>query len=126
MSKWNHGTFGIITKLDFQVGWYLGDTTESLALIAAGSVDIGVTYNEAAENQSIISGASVQSEYGFRVSLTSLELPSHHLNLALKDHFLLVGPKSNPASLDANEDDILTMFNKIVSSGNTDVMVRLS
>jgi len=39
---------------------------------------------------------------------------------AFRDHFLLVGPPSNPASLEEN-DDILTMFNKIVASGNADV-----
>lgn len=36
----------------FLVAWYLGDTTESLGLLAAGSVDVAVTYNEAAEKQS--------------------------------------------------------------------------
>ncbi|KAF9459273.1 hypothetical protein BDZ94DRAFT_1172016 [Collybia nuda] len=87
----------------FRIGWYLGDTTESLGLLAAGSVDIAVTYNKAAESQSVSSGAAVQRVYGFR------------------DHFLLVGPKSNPAQLDAQKDDILVMFNKIVSSGNADV-----
>jgi len=88
----------------FLVGWYLGDTTESLELIAAGSVDIAVTYNEAAENQSVSSGASIDRQYGFR------------------DHFMLVGPSANPAKL-AKNDSVLTMFNKIVSSGNADVAV---
>jgi ABC-type tungstate transport system permease subunit len=89
----------------FLVAWYLGDTTESLGLIASGSVDIAVTYNEAAENQAVSSGASVARKYGFR------------------DHFLLVGPKANPAGLSAKTDDILVMFNKIVSSGNADAAV---
>jgi len=35
---------------------------------------------------------------------------------------MLVGPKSNPAGLDA-EEDILRMFNKIVTMGNADVAV---
>ncbi|GLB40858.1 putative PBP superfamily domain containing protein [Lyophyllum shimeji] len=87
----------------FKVGWYLGDTTESLGLLAAGSVDIAVTYNDAAERQAVVSRAASRREYGFR------------------DHFLLVGPKSNPAGLDKDNDDILMMFNKIVSSGNVDV-----
>ncbi|KAI0069290.1 hypothetical protein BV25DRAFT_1818283 [Artomyces pyxidatus] len=89
----------------FCIAWYLGDTTESLGLIEAGSVDIAVTYNEAAEKQSIDSGASVRREYGFR------------------DHFLLVGPKSNPAGLNSTKDDILAMFNKLVARGNADVVV---
>ena len=35
---------------------------------------------------------------------------------------MLVGPTSNPAGLEEN-DDILTMFNKIVACGNADVAV---
>ncbi|KAG6827231.1 hypothetical protein H0H92_012713 [Tricholoma furcatifolium] len=88
----------------FTVGWYLGDTTQSLAYIADGTVDIAVTYNEAAEAQSVASKAAVQDVYGFR------------------DHFLLVGPPSNPASLDSQNDDILQMFNKIVSVGTADAI----
>lgn len=88
----------------FLVAWYLGDTTESLGLLAAGSVDVAVTYNEAAEKQSKDSGAAVALVYGFR------------------DHFILVGPNSNPAKLN-EKDDILVMFNKIVSQGNTDIAV---
>jgi len=94
-----------LNMLPFKVGWYLGDTTESLAFLAAGSVDVAVTYNHAAELQSVRSGAANEKVvYGFR------------------DHFLLVGPKSNPAALDA-KDDILTMFNKIVSGGNADALL---
>ncbi|RDB16612.1 Tungstate-binding protein TupA [Hypsizygus marmoreus] len=89
----------------FKVGWYLGDTTESLGLLAAGSVDIAVTYNVAAETQSVHSQDATKRVYGFR------------------DHFLLVGPKSNPAGLSAKNDDVLTMFNKIVTCGNADVAV---
>ncbi|TFK65918.1 hypothetical protein BDN72DRAFT_880626 [Pluteus cervinus] len=86
----------------FKVAWYLGDTTESLAFLAAGYVDIAITYNEAAELQSVNSGAAVDRKYGWR------------------DHFVLVGPKSNPAGLDP-QNDILDMFNKIVTGGNADV-----
>ncbi|KAG6817590.1 hypothetical protein H0H93_006612, partial [Arthromyces matolae] len=85
----------------FQVGWYLGDTTQSLSYLAAGQVDVAVTYNGAAEKQSIDSKAASQIVYGFR------------------DHFLLVGPKSNPANL-SETDDILLQFNKIVTVGNAD------
>ncbi|KAI0046984.1 hypothetical protein FA95DRAFT_1559537 [Auriscalpium vulgare] len=88
----------------FLIAWYLGDTTESLALLAAGSVDIAVTYNEAAEEQLMATGAAIRKEYGFR------------------DHFLLAGPGSNPAGLDSENDDILAMFNKIVYRGNADLV----
>ncbi|KAF5372372.1 hypothetical protein D9615_009284 [Tricholomella constricta] len=87
----------------FKVGWYLGDTTESLGYLAAGSVDVAVTYNEAAERQLVDSKLASKRVYGFR------------------DHFMLVGPKSNPAGLN-EEDDVLTMFNKIVTGGNADVV----
>ncbi|KAG6910328.1 hypothetical protein DXG01_011396 [Tephrocybe rancida] len=88
----------------FLVGWCLGDTTESLTFLANGSVDVAVTYNAAAEAQSENSLAAAQRVYGFR------------------DHFLLVGPPSNPANLSPSNDDIHTMFNKIVSIGNADVL----
>ncbi|EPQ53954.1 hypothetical protein GLOTRDRAFT_106548 [Gloeophyllum trabeum ATCC 11539] len=90
----------------FLVGWYLGDTTESLGLLEAGSVDIAVTYNEAAELQKMNSKVAVRREYGFR------------------DHFYLVGPSTdiNPAAL-KDDDDILTMFNKIVTTGNAHAIV---
>ncbi|KDR79379.1 hypothetical protein GALMADRAFT_63659 [Galerina marginata CBS 339.88] len=87
----------------FQVAWYLGDTTESLAFLASGVVDVALTYNSAAETQLLHSGDATERVYAFR------------------DHFLLVGPKCNPAKL-TNDDDILTMFNKIVSSGNADIV----
>lgn len=58
-----------------QVGWYLGDTTQSLEYIEHNFVDIAVTYNEAAEEQSLADGFSVQRIYGFR------------------DRFMLVGPE---------------------------------
>ncbi|KAF9556869.1 hypothetical protein CPC08DRAFT_743806 [Agrocybe pediades] len=86
----------------FQVAWYLGDTTESLAYLASGEVDVAVTYNQAAEAHAIQCGHATKSIYAFR------------------DHFLLVGPDSNPANLEEG-DDILTMFNKIVEAGNADV-----
>jgi hypothetical protein len=38
---------------------------------------------------------------------------------------MLVGPTSNPAELKDN-DDIFTMFNKLVSTGNRDVTVNAS
>jgi hypothetical protein len=62
----------ITNTLLYQVAWYLGDTTESLGLLAAGSVDVAVTYNEAAEKQAKDSGAAVSLVYGFRVSLKQI------------------------------------------------------
>ncbi|TCD69496.1 hypothetical protein EIP91_007426 [Steccherinum ochraceum] len=87
----------------FKAAWYLGDTTQSLQYLAAKYVDVAFTYNEAAELASVKSGAAVKRE------------------LAFLDHFILVGPLSNPASLSPDNDSTSDMFNKIVASGNADV-----
>ncbi|KAF9218792.1 hypothetical protein BS17DRAFT_798453 [Gyrodon lividus] len=88
----------------FKVAWYLGDTTESLGFLAAGEVDIAVTYNEAAELQAVTAKDAVDRRYGFR------------------DHFYLVGPELDPAQLVDSGDDILAMFNRIVDQGNKDLV----
>ncbi|KIJ06837.1 hypothetical protein PAXINDRAFT_103212 [Paxillus involutus ATCC 200175] len=88
----------------FKVGWYLGDTTESLGFLAAGQVDIAVTYNKAAEEQAVKAKAAPTRKYGFR------------------DHFYLVGPAADPAQLKACGDDVLAMFNRIVDQGNKDLV----
>ncbi|KAF8900695.1 hypothetical protein CPB84DRAFT_1847157 [Gymnopilus junonius] len=80
----------------FQVAWYMGDTTESLAFLSAGDVDVALTYNPAAEARVMRAGQAT------KIILCWLD------------------PKSNPAGL-ADEDDILTMFSKIASCGNADV-----
>ncbi|KIK56478.1 hypothetical protein GYMLUDRAFT_230114 [Collybiopsis luxurians FD-317 M1] len=86
----------------FLVEWFLGDTTQSLANLASGTIDVALTYNEAAENASLKSGAGIQRE------------------LVFIDHFWLVGPPSNPANLSTDGDTVLDMFNKLVTMGNTD------
>ncbi|KAJ3533703.1 hypothetical protein NMY22_g7226 [Coprinellus aureogranulatus] len=86
----------------FQIGWYLGDTTDSLAMLDAGTVDVAATYNEAAENLLLTSGAATRRVYAFR------------------GFFALVGPKSNPAGLNADTDSILTMLGKIALAGKAD------
>ncbi|KAF7307815.1 hypothetical protein MKEN_01141600 [Mycena kentingensis (nom. inval.)] len=82
----------------FQVGWYLGDTTQSLDYMARRQADVAITYNAAAENASLEAGISVERVYGFR------------------DHFVFVGPPSNPANV-SSSDTILQAFQKIVKSG---------
>ncbi|KAF7309448.1 hypothetical protein MIND_00315600 [Mycena indigotica] len=81
----------------FQVGWYLGDTTQSLDYMAKRQADVAITYNVAAENASLDSGVSVDRQYGFR------------------DHFVFVGPPSNPAGI-SSSDTILQAFQKIVKT----------
>ncbi|KAJ5679336.1 hypothetical protein N7462_007580 [Penicillium macrosclerotiorum] len=93
----------------FEVAWYKSDTTESINYLKDGTVDIGITYVPAAEQVAITKGiAKSPAWYTWR------------------DHFLLVGPKSNPAKLSADQD-IKTMFSNLYSTaeaGNTDPPVR--
>jgi hypothetical protein len=51
-----------------QVAWYLGDTTDSLAMLDSGTVDVAATYNPAAEQVLLDSGAATKTVYAFRVS----------------------------------------------------------
>lgn len=76
----------------FQVAWIKSDTYYSIQYLKTGDADVGITYNEAAENISIKQGIA--------------KSPSYY---AFRDHFLLVGPKANPANL-SESDDISTMF----------------
>ncbi|PFH49727.1 hypothetical protein AMATHDRAFT_147005 [Amanita thiersii Skay4041] len=88
----------------FFVDWYLGDTTESLGLLQDGSVDVALTYNDAAERQALRNSSAVRRVYGFR------------------DHFYLVGPTSDPAQT-GKTTNVLDAFNRIVSSGNRDALI---
>jgi hypothetical protein len=49
------------------VEWYLGDTTQSIAFLEDGQVDVAVTYNEAAEREVYDSGMVSAWIYGFHV-----------------------------------------------------------
>ncbi|GAW07402.1 extracellular tungstate binding [Lentinula edodes] len=87
----------------FLVGWYLGDTTQSLAYLSSGWVDIAFTYNEAAEKAVVRSGKAVVRK------------------LIFLDHFYLVGPPSNPAGL-TSTDLVYDAFAKIVDKGARDAL----
>ncbi|THU80690.1 hypothetical protein K435DRAFT_695197 [Dendrothele bispora CBS 962.96] len=89
----------------FKVEWYLGDTTQSLSYLAAGYIDVALTYNAAAEKAAVKSGDAVERE------------------LVFLDHFYLVGPKCNPAKLCEKNDTVSDMFNKLVTCGNADTVV---
>ncbi|KAK5047420.1 hypothetical protein LTR84_006516 [Exophiala bonariae] len=82
----------------FKVAWITSDTTYSIRYLASGDIDVGITYSPIAEqiaiNQSI---AKSPSYYAFR------------------DHFLLVGPPSNPANL-TNSSSILSMFSNLYAA----------
>ncbi|EJD41747.1 hypothetical protein AURDEDRAFT_138517 [Auricularia subglabra TFB-10046 SS5] len=91
----------------FLVSWVLGDTTDTLNNLIAGDIDIGITYCPAAERQALASGVALDLKYAFR------------------DHFLLVGPKSNPAGLDKG-GDVYKAFNAIAKAGINGSTVRSS
>ncbi|KAL4964300.1 uncharacterized protein BDV14DRAFT_190390 [Aspergillus stella-maris] len=82
----------------YPIAWYTSDTTESINYLKDDTVDVGITYTPFAEQIAIDQGiASSPAWYAFR------------------DHFLLVGPKANPAGL-KKSDDIRTMFSDIFSA----------
>ncbi|RDA85663.1 hypothetical protein CP532_4648 [Ophiocordyceps camponoti-leonardi (nom. inval.)] len=79
-----------------QVAWYKSDTTQSIKLLQSGDVDVCITYNKAAEDMAIKEGIATSPSY-----------------YAFNDHFLLVGPKSNPAKVEKDSADALAAFAKI-------------
>jgi len=89
---------GIADK-DYLISWITGDTTDSINYLQSGDADIAITYNAAAEYRAGNLSYSSKRVYGFR------------------DHFYLMGPESNPASLSAN-DTVNDVFNKLVTTGN--------
>ncbi|KZV96766.1 hypothetical protein EXIGLDRAFT_670738 [Exidia glandulosa HHB12029] len=82
----------------FLVSWLLGDTTDTLENLVAGDIDISITYAPAAEAEMLANGVAVERKYAFR------------------DHFLLVGPRSNPAQL-GKGDTVYKQFSDIVKAG---------
>ncbi|KAH7098585.1 hypothetical protein BKA62DRAFT_622482 [Auriculariales sp. MPI-PUGE-AT-0066] len=83
----------------FLVAWFLGDTFDTINNLADGRIDIGITYCPSAERRLLTTGVALERRYAFR------------------DHFLLVGPRSNPAGVIKGED-IYKQFHDIVRAGN--------
>ncbi|KAF3389183.1 Tungstate-binding protein TupA [Penicillium rolfsii] len=93
----------------FEIAWYKSDTTQSIKYLKDNVVDIGITYTPAAEQIAIKSGIAKSPAW-----------------YTLRDHFLLVGPPSNPANL-SDTQPIQTLFSKLYTTaeaGNTDPPVR--
>ncbi|KAK4233093.1 hypothetical protein C8A03DRAFT_39224 [Achaetomium macrosporum] len=77
----------------FRVAWYQSETTYSINYLKDGIIDVAITYSPAAESIAIAQGVALARYYAWR------------------DHFLLVGPPSNPANLNVSSDtDIYTIF----------------
>lgn len=79
----------------FTVAWYTSDTTYSIQYLKTGLIDVGITYSPAAENIAVDQGIAQPEIY-----------------YAFRDHFLLVGPPSNPANI-TKSSDIRTIFSDI-------------
>lgn len=134
----------------FKVEWVKGDTTETINKLKDGKVDIGITYNMAAELDAIQNGIA----HGCNQSL-ACENCEHRKKEANKefcgarcaccnhkndnpcyifrDHFYLVGPPENlpgPHKLKPEDDDISSMFSKIYfaaeNANNNDTVRFLS
>lgn len=85
----------------FRVAWYKADTNGTLGYLKTAAVDVGLTYNAAAERQAIAEKYADTREYAFR------------------DHFRIVGPKSDPAKL-AGVTDALVAFQKLYAAAASD------
>lgn len=93
----------------FKVAWYKSDTTESIKYLKDATVDVAITYTPAAEQLAIKQGIAIRPRY-----------------YIFREHFLLVGPPSNPAKLDP-DNDIDELFSDIFTAaeaGNTNPPVR--
>ena len=72
-------------------------------------IDVAITYTESAERVAVKQAIAVE--------------PIYYL---FRDHFLIVGPKSNPAKI-SNTTDVKTMFSQLFASaeaGNTNPPTR--
>ncbi|QSS48746.1 extracellular tungstate binding protein [Histoplasma capsulatum var. duboisii H88] len=79
----------------FRVAWVKSDTTESINNLQSGAADVAFTYSPVAEDLAIEEGIALRPSY-----------------YAWRDHFMLIGPRSNPAKLN-KKDKILKMISDI-------------
>lgn len=77
------------------MAWYRSDTTYSIKDLQDGLLDVAITYSPAAERIAIEQGIALAPSY-----------------YAFRDHFLIVGPPSNPANI-SSTDDIFTIFSDL-------------
>ncbi|KAJ0418649.1 hypothetical protein BJY00DRAFT_314798 [Aspergillus carlsbadensis] len=92
----------------FRVAWYKSDTTETIKYLKDGVADVGITYTKAAEDLAIEQGIALTTHYIFR------------------EHFILIGPPSNPAKLKLDMDIFhqLSTLYAAAEAGGTDPPVR--
>ncbi|RPA85271.1 hypothetical protein BJ508DRAFT_322715 [Ascobolus immersus RN42] len=86
----------------FSIAWYLTDTTVSIRALSIGLVDVAITYTPIAEKLAIDQGiAEPDGRY-----------------YIFRDHFLIVGPRSNPAKIvtsgeNGSRDCCLGIFSRL-------------
>lgn len=76
----------------FSIAWITSDTTNTIQYLKTGQVDVGITYSPPAEAIAIKQGTA--------------KFPAYY---AFRDHFLIAGPASNPASLPADSNTTATL-----------------
>ncbi|KAL2038000.1 hypothetical protein N7G274_009220 [Stereocaulon virgatum] len=69
----------------FSIEWYTSDTSGSIDYLHQNVVDVGITYHAVAEYTAKTAGVIDRVEYVWR------------------DHWMLVGPKANPAELPVDD-----------------------
>lgn len=82
----------------FRIAWFKSDTTYSIEFLRTDGADVAITYDPAAEHFAMDKGIVSSRHYAFR------------------DHFLLVGPKSNPAEVNKSSR-IQQMLSDIKDAG---------
>ncbi|KAE9378272.1 hypothetical protein N431DRAFT_528464 [Stipitochalara longipes BDJ] len=95
----------------FSVAWMASDTTMSFNSLALQAVDMSITYHPVAEKTAIQQGIADRREYIWR------------------DHWMLVGPTSNPANLPTSGSssiyDLFTqLFRACISSQSSPTPIR--
>ncbi|KAJ5652600.1 hypothetical protein N7507_010026 [Penicillium longicatenatum] len=125
----------------FQIEWVTGDTTETILNLKSGAIDMGITYNKAAELLAIEDGTAsgCDTRNACRLckeenlaaykdfcgsSCECCEKSSNWPCYLFRDHFYLVGPNEtvNPAGLDKQRDNIENMFAKLYSTAENSMI----
>lgn len=92
-----------LTKQHFAIAWYRNISANSLKLLHAKQVDVAIIYEPASTLHAVENG------WG------------SHLSLIFNDHFLITGPKNNPANIE-HTDTPASAFSKIAKTGASSSM----
>lgn len=95
----------------FRIAWLASDTSLTFNSLAQGSSDVGITYHAYAERVAVQQGVVNRVEYAWR------------------DHFVLVGPKENPANLPTDRKSSIYelfafLFQAAIASSSSSAPIR--